>query len=197
MDSIHSSDLLKHIFQNEDIYIIENKEVKQEILNEPAKKTSINLEKSVVQKSVEDKIATVPNLNKIEKEAETTPAKIEDSKKIIPLLILANEISLAEKVFLEKVLNAVNLGISDIELFTNLDLRNSDFRSYATGKTYQRIVSFGMPYSKIGISRMFIPYQIAIIKNIQFLMAEHLPVVENDIAHKRLFWACLKQMFAS
>ncbi len=186
-----SNEIYKSIFNNEDLYLIENKPIESKITEESQEKTDLievnipELETDTTSKiSIEKKNETVPE-----------PIKIEENKKEIPLLLLANDISVAEKVFLEKVLNAVNLSLDEIEIFTNNDLQKSDFKTFATGKTYQRIISFGLPYSKIGISKMFVPYQITIIKNIQFLMAELLPVVENDLAHKRIFWACLKQMF--
>ncbi len=186
-----SSEIYKSIFQNEDLYLIENNSIESLTLEENQEKSS-SIEVTIPVVEADSTSKTI-----IEKKSEIVPEpiKIEENKKEIPLLLLANDISVAEKVFLEKVLNAVNLSLDEIEIFTKKDLQKSDFKTFATGKTYQRIISFGLPYSQIGISKMFVPYEITIIKNIQFLMTELLPVVVNDLAHKRIFWACLKQMF--
>lgn len=197
-----SAELFQELFLNEDLYLIDNEGVVK----------SENIQIQIIESNnVVDDSAIIPIENQKSKEpekeiiesqkSEIEPieiAKVENvvlEKRAIPLLILVNKITEADKVFLEKVLNAIKLSLDKIEIFTAENLKTTDFRSFAADKSFSRIISFGMPFSKIGISKMFVPYQITIIKNIYFLMAEDLTVVENDIAHKRQFWACLQKLF--
>ncbi len=198
-----SAELFQELFLNEELYLIQKDVIKEvenanvqlsESNNKEAKKVA---EQPVIQVVTNHK-ETISESQKLEitNDLPSTETIQTFEKKAIPLLILANKITEADKVFLEKVLNAVKLSLESVEIFTVENLKTTDFRSFAADKSFSRIISFGMPFSKIGISKMFVPYQITIIKNIYFLMAEDLSVVENDIAHKRMFWACLQQIFS-
>jgi hypothetical protein len=207
-----SSELFQALYLNEDIYWVESE---KPVLNSNANsKSNPNLEidldskEQLFVKEEESKIGIVEKLPEIvvSEESNIRPEIVENAteitvnevveKRIVPLLLITESITEADKVFLEKVLNAVKLSLVDVEVFTTDYLKTSDFRTYSIGKTYQRIISFGVPFSKIGMTRMFMPYEITIIKNIQFLMIEQLVVVQNDVNHKRQFWGCLQQMFA-
>jgi hypothetical protein len=113
----------------------------------------------------------------------------------IPLLILVDVITEAEKVFLEKILNAVKLSLDKVELITLNDLKAKSFKERAEGKTYFRILSFGVPLTHIHLSILLLPYQPQQLENMWCLMAEKLVVVEADVAHKRSLWESLQKIF--
>jgi hypothetical protein len=207
-----SSELFQALYLNEDIYWVEsekpainsssNTNSNSEFEANPVSKEEVvgieeESKSEIANKLPEIVIVETPPIKSeiIDKLPEVVVNKVID-KRIIPLLLITESITEADKVFLEKVLNAVKLSLVDVEVFTTDYLKTSDFRTYSIGKTYQRIISFGVPFSKIGMTRMFMPYEIKIIKNIQFLMIEQLVIVQNDLNHKRQFWGCLQQMFA-
>ena len=203
-----SSEVFQALYLNEDIYWVESDKPVISSNSNPNFEIDLVSKEEVIIKREETKIEIVEKLPEIEvsqdlnikteiveNAREITVNEVVE-KRIIPLLLITNIITEADKVFLEKVLNAVKLSLVDAEVFTTDYLKTSDFKTYSIGKTYQRIISFGVPFSKIGMARMFMPYEIVIIKNIQFLMIEELIVVQNDVNHKRQFWGCLQQMFS-
>jgi hypothetical protein len=195
-----SSEVFQALYLNEDIYWVESDKPAVNSNTNISSNSESNVETEV---AVSEKVATeiavaeTPSIKPeiIEKSPEVIVNEVVE-KRIIPLLLITDSISESDKVFLEKVLNAVKLSLVDVEVFTTDYLKTSDFRTYSIGKTYQRIISFGVPFSKIGMTRMFMPYEITPIKNVQFLMTETLVVVQNDLAHKRQLWGCLQQMFS-
>lgn len=199
-----SSDLFQALYLNEDIYWVESE--KPKVSSNPNSNSEQNSETDIgfvekVETEISNKIpeivvneVAILKPESIEKPTEEAVNEVVE-KRVIPLLLITDSITEADKVFLEKVLNAVKLSLTDVEVFTTDMLKTTDFRTYSIGKSYQRIISFGVPFSKIGMTRMFMPYEITPIKNIQFLMTEKLVVIENDLAHKRQFWGCLQQMF--
>ena len=210
-----SSEVFQALYLNEDVYWVEsekpavnsssnsnsssntnsNNEIDLVAIQEVGVK-EVEIKSEIVEKSPEIIVLETPKIKPeiVEKVAEVLVNEVVE-KRIIPLLLITDSITEADKVFLEKVLNAVKLSLTDVEVFTTDILKTTDFRTYSIGKSYQRIISFGVPFSKIGMARMFMPYEITPIKNIQFLMAETLVVVQNDLAHKRQLWGCLQQMF--
>lgn len=183
-----SSEFYQSLFANDEVYLIENEFVRPIVENKI---------------SVAEPVETLIETNNI---VEKAPIKVEPivqnieplpapNAKVFPLLILADEATEANKVFLEKILNAVKLSLENVELITRFELMDRPFTEISKNKSYQRIISFGMPLSKINLEIMLMPYENKLIEGIWFLMAEKLVVVENDVAHKRKLWACLQEMF--
>ncbi|MES2797352.1 MAG: hypothetical protein V4683_15375 [Bacteroidota bacterium] len=195
-----SSEVFQALYLNEDIYWVEIEKPNENLSSNTKSIGEPELVEGIAKEIVEKKSDSArlqtqtPQPEKIESQSESVDNEVAE-KKVIPLLFIVDSITEADKVFLEKVLNAVKLQLIDVDFFTTDLLKTTDFRTYSSGKSYQRIISFGVPFSKIGMTRMFMPYEIAIIKNIQFLMCEQLVVVENDLSHKRQFWGCLQKMF--
>lgn len=195
-----TSEVFQALYLNEDIYWVESEKPIESFSSISSGNIESELVEVIEKEIVEEKSDSVRlqaqslEPEKIKNLSEPIDSELVE-KKVIPLLLITDSITEADKVFLEKVLNAVKLQLIEVDFFTTDLLKTTDFRAYSSGKSYQRIISFGVPFSKIGMTRMFMPYEIAIIKNIQFLMCEQLVVVENDLSHKRQFWGCLQKMF--
>ena len=170
-----SKDVFEALFLNEEVYFIESE------FNETLK--LVDVEQSVIEEITESKIIPVA--------VDIAPTPNE----IIPLLILVDEISEANKVFLEKILMAVNLNLEKVTLLTTSDLKAINFQKFSENKIYQKILSFGVSLSTINMNIMLMPYENKLIENVWFLMAEKLVIVENDVNHKRRLWGCLQQLF--
>jgi DNA polymerase III psi subunit len=177
--SVFNSDFYRAIFNNEELYFIKN-----------AEKNEIVLVGTKLEITDNEPVALINEVETVEEN------KVEIAENaIVPLLILVDEISEANKVFLEKILNAVKLNLEKVDLITQNQLKTQSFLTISENKTYSRILSFGVPLSSINLSIMLSPYQPQKIDNIWFLMAENLVVVESDVVHKRSLWECLQKMF--
>jgi hypothetical protein len=172
-----NSEIFKALFANEVLYKIDEK---MEHSVEPITNIQIVSEpKSVIKEAV----ITIEE-----------PPKVDIIN--IPLLLIVDTISEAEKVFLEKVLKAVNLDLNSVEVITLGMLNETGFISLSTNKSYKKIISFGVPFVKLNLQIMLMPYENKLIEGVWFMLAEKLVVVENDVAHKRSLWASLQHMFA-
>ncbi len=168
----------RSFFANEELYFVENKQ-ENSVINVP----------QTIAKEVDTVI-------KIESVKIVEPIKeVIHNNKIIPLLIVVDEETETVKVFLEKILKAVNLSLDQVELINNETLKHTSFIEIAKEKTFQRILSFGVPLVKLNLSIMLLPYQNKQIEGVWFLLVEKLVVIENDIAHKRQLWGCLQELF--
>jgi hypothetical protein len=161
-----NSEIFKALFANEVLYKIDEK---MEHSVEPITNIQIVSEpKSVIKEAV----ITIEE-----------PPKVDIIN--IPLLLIVDTISEAEKVFLNSV-EVITLGM----------LNETGFISLSTNKSYKKIISFGVPFVKLNLQIMLMPYENKLIEGVWFMLAEKLVVVENDVAHKRSLWASLQHMFA-
>ncbi len=110
------------------------------------------------------------------------------------VLILADELSINEAIYLDKILKAAG-GMStesvDLQIFT----KNMDFRPILRSGRIKHFVSFGVPFLKVNVDLMMNRYEPKTIGGIVFVFADPLPVIEADEAVRRALWGVLKALF--
>ncbi len=113
------------------------------------------------------------------------------------VLLLADEdLDPSNLLFLEKILNAVNLNIDGVDLLNLNGVRDIDFAELVHGKLIHHFITFGVPFNRIHLDIMMDRYQPVRFFGINFLMADSLPTIEADVTLKKRLWAALQQVFA-
>lgn len=113
------------------------------------------------------------------------------------LLLADEELDPSNLLFLEKILNAVNLDIDGVDLLNLHGVRDVDFADLVHGKKIHHFITFGVPFSRIHLDILMDRYQPVRFFGINFLMADSLPTVEADRVLKKRLWDALKQIFMS
>lgn len=142
---------------------------------------------------------------------ETEPVKIIEQKKeavtieppkaiIVPpikhqVLILTDEFSPSDAVFLDKVLKAVNLNLEQVDVMKLEGAKQMDFKPELRAKKIHHFISFGVPFLKVNLDIMMNRYDIKVLGGIHFLFTDPLAVIQEDDKLKRALWGCLKQIF--
>ncbi len=112
------------------------------------------------------------------------------------LLLADEELDPSNLLFLEKILNAVNLNIDGVDLLNLNGVRDVDFAELVHGKLIHHFITFGVPFNRIHLDIQMDRYQPVRFFGINFLMADSLPTIEADINLKKRLWAALQQVFA-
>lgn len=111
------------------------------------------------------------------------------------VLVLTEIISEDEKAFLGKILSAVGLSLSQIDLLATQQTPYLDFTALMAQKTATKLISFGVAPSKLGWNVALAPYTLKNVSGIDFLLANDLATVSTDTSHKKNLWAALQIMF--
>lgn len=101
----------------------------------------------------------------------------------------------ADLVFLEKVLAAVQLTLKDVDILNIDSLKGTDFKPLLAAKSLHHVITFGVPLTRLRLEILLVPYQIKQLEGINFLYADSLASLQQDVNRKRAFWSCIKQMF--
>ena len=130
----------------------------------------------------------------------TPPVRVPETPKPALLkhkvLLLADEdLSPSDLLFLERILKAVNLDISGVDLLNVYGVSDVDFAAVLRHKHIHHFITFGVPFQRINLDIMMDRYQPVRFDGITFLMADSLPVVEANPTLKRLLWNSLKRVF--
>lgn len=113
------------------------------------------------------------------------------------VLLLADEdLDPSSLLFLEKVLNAVNLDITGVDLLNLHGAGDIDFADLLRGKHIHHFITFGVPFERVGLDIMMDRYQPVRFEGITFLIVDALPVIEANQKLKRSLWEALKRIFA-
>lgn len=112
------------------------------------------------------------------------------------LLLADEELDPSNLLFLEKILNAVNLNIDGVDLLNLNGVRNVDFAELVHGKLIHHFITFGVPFNRVHLDIQMDRYQPVRFFGINFLMADSLPTIEADVNLKKRLWAALQQVFA-
>jgi len=112
------------------------------------------------------------------------------------LLLADEELDPSNLLFLEKILNAVNLNIDGVDLLNLNGVRDVDFAELVHGKLIHHFITFGVPFNRIHLDIQMDRYQPVRFFGINFLMADSLPTIEADVTLKKRLWAALQQVFA-
>ncbi|MFN8354722.1 MAG: hypothetical protein U0Y10_09760 [Spirosomataceae bacterium] len=117
------------------------------------------------------------------------------------VLILISEpkhsvLSESDADFLEKVLKAVNLTSAEVD-FINIDKvdKQADFKDMLSAKQVHHFLTFGVPLKRLKLEILLVPYQIKQVEGINFLYADPLATIQQDVAKKKALWVCLKKLF--
>ena len=112
------------------------------------------------------------------------------------VLILVDEDLLPSDVlFLEKILKAVNLDVTGVDLLNVHGTQNVNFAELLQHKVIHHFFTFGVPFSRINLDIMMDRYHPVRFEGITFLMADSLPAIEVDVALKKKLWESLKKIF--
>ncbi len=112
------------------------------------------------------------------------------------LLLADEELDPSSLLFLEKILNAVNLDITGVDLLNLHGVGDIDFAAVLRGKHIHHFITFGVPFERLGLDIMMDRYQPVRFEGITFLIADALPVIEANQKLKRALWEALKRIFA-
>lgn len=112
------------------------------------------------------------------------------------LLLADEELDPSNLLFLERILNAVNLNIDGVDLLNLNGVRDVDFAELVNDKLIHHFITFGVPFNRVHLDIQMDRYQPVRFFGINFLMADSLPTIEADVALKKRLWAALQQVFA-
>jgi hypothetical protein len=105
------------------------------------------------------------------------------------------ELSTTDAAFLEKVLKAVNLDLTGVDIFNVTGKKRFDCKPLLQDKRVHHVISFGVPFLRVNIDVMMNRYDPKNVAGVQFLLAEPLVVIQADDANKRALWTSLKKLF--
>ena len=100
-----------------------------------------------------------------------------------------------DKIYLAKILQAINLNLDGVDLLNIYGSEQLDFRPTLNTKKVHHLISFGVPFLRINLDFMMNVYDPKRIKGVNFLFADRLSVIEPDGTLRRQLWAALKSVF--
>ena len=111
------------------------------------------------------------------------------------LLLADEELDPSNLLFLEKILNAVNLNIDGVDLLNLHGVKDVDFAELVRGKHINHFITFDVPFERLHLDIMMDRYTPVRFEGITFLMADSLPTIEADINLKKRLWGALQRVF--
>lgn len=164
--------------------------------------TEIVSEKEIVEvkKVVATEIVSAPPITAIPSHIAETPQVTRPIAVPLKLnhkvLVIADVISDDEKTFLSRILGAVGLSLSQIDLIEIQKIQHIDYDSFIAQKITTQFISFGIGLSRLNWDLMLVPYQIRTASGIDFLLANDLGAIATDTTLKKNLWAALQKMFS-
>lgn len=154
-------------------------------------------------------LAERPAINAIKSESlkkgivsESTPAKeaIPDSpifKATKSILILVEKITTSQTELLEKILGALKLSLSDVDLINLSEIKITNLNSILDQGVSKKVINFGVSNSTLLLNSSIQKYQKKQEPGYLFLESETLEVIEkNQNEEKKLLWNSLKDLFS-
>lgn len=111
------------------------------------------------------------------------------------LLLADEELDPSNLIFLEKILNAVNLNIDGVDLLNLNGVQDVNFAELLRGKYINHFITFGVPFERIHLDIMMDRYAPVRFDGITFLMTDSLPTIEADVNLKKRLWNSLQRVF--
>jgi DNA polymerase III psi subunit len=111
------------------------------------------------------------------------------------VVILVNSINEADKILLSKILTAVKLDLSKIELMDLSELKKMNVKTALSQNLISHFITFGVPLPNIKLEIPLMAYQIKEIKSIRFLFSDELKNLHQDVERKKALWKALQEMF--
>lgn len=174
-----NANLANYLFEKETLYrnpvILEKREIEEKQVIATEKPLVVH-ENTPISK---DKIMPLPS-----------PLRLKHK-----VLILTESISENEKSFLSKILNAVGLTLSQVDLVELNKVQTIDYQFFIAQKVTKKFISFGVGLGKLNWNILLNLYQVKNIDQIDYLLSDELRIVEADLNLKRSLWVALKLMF--
>ncbi|UBM57198.1 hypothetical protein LAG90_10235 [Marinilongibacter aquaticus] len=113
-------------------------------------------------------------------------------------LVVVHTFSDTEKEFLGKVLGALNLSLSKVDLFIREQHPETAFKDLIYQYAVQGILFFGTESGGHFLERLKLQkYQIQTLKGVKFLLTDNLKQIgENKANEKRLLWEALQAFYS-
>jgi DNA polymerase III psi subunit len=111
------------------------------------------------------------------------------------VVILVNNISEADKVLLSKILVAVKLDLSKVDLVELSLLKTMNVKTALSQNLISHFITFGIPMPNVKLEIPLMAYQIKEIKSIRFLFSDELKNLHQDVEKKKALWKALQEMF--
>ncbi|GAB3934639.1 hypothetical protein [Larkinella terrae] len=121
------------------------------------------------------------------------PAPMAEKPKV--LILIDEELTPGELIFLENILKAIHLNLNEIDILNLAGSGLVDFHAVLENKVLHHFISFGVPFKTIHLNLQMDRYDPIRIFGITFLLADPLSAIEADAKLKRKLWAVLKKVF--
>ena len=111
------------------------------------------------------------------------------------LILVDEELLPSDVLFLEKILNAINLNINGVDLLNVHGLDGVDFAPILADKVIHHFLTFGVPFQRLNLDILMDRYQPVRFHGITFMLADPLAAIEGDKNLKKRLWEALKRIF--
>ncbi len=111
------------------------------------------------------------------------------------LILVDEELLPSDVLFLEKILNAINLNINGVDLLNVHGLDGVDFAPILADKVIHHFLTFGVPFQRLNLDILMDRYQPVRFHGITFMLADPLAAIEGDKILKKRLWEALKRIF--
>ena len=182
-------------FLDEEIYIIDEVAsvhdtlIKQAVKTEPIKQVvKEELTKHQVEEPKQE--YETPKVDQVAQPAISLTYEGQNAKGV---LLLVNNISAEEKIFLEKVLGAVKLTMNDCALLSLSENNSPEHQKLIENFDCKIILNLGgqqLPFLQ-GINN----YKINFVSDKKALQTDNLKSIIADVNKKKQLWECLQQLF--
>lgn len=187
-----NSELYKHIFDDDELYLVDSPEAESNSLQEPKVKYEAKSEVEEKVESVAEEVTPTPvtenNTEEVKADKEPIKFKGANNKSIAILVNYENEefINAAEEAFLLKILAAVQLSKDDVAIINSqvelTDLQNLNIKT---------CLVFGENILGDQTSK----YQSQIMADINVLFCSNLNTIQSNVEEKKLLWSALQKIF--
>ena len=125
----------------------------------------------------------------------TPPDKVQPQLNHKVLILVDEELLPSDVLFLEKILNAINLNINGVDLLNVHGLDGVDFAPILADKVIHHFLTFGVPFQRLNLDILMDRYQPVRFHGITFMLADPLAAIEGDKNLKKRLWEALKRIF--
>lgn len=136
---------------------------------------------------------TMPSTHRPGVERPDAPAQPLLNHKV--LILVDEELLPSDVLFLEKVLNAINLNVNGVDLLNVHGLDGVDFAPILADKVIHHFLTFGVPFQRLNLDILMDRYQPVRFHGITFMIADPLAAIEGDKNLKKRLWEALKRIF--
>lgn len=138
-------------------------------------------------------VRTMPSTHRPGVERPDMPARPLLNHKV--LILVDEELLPSDVLFLEKILNAINLNVNGVDLLNVHGLDGVDFAPILADKVIHHFLTFGVPFQRLNLDILMDRYQPVRFHGITFMMADPLAAIEGDKNLKKRLWEALKRIF--